>query len=178
MKKIISFIICISLIFCFAGCKKRRDTSSLNCRNIVETIKNSYGSSYAPNTEIPDEVLSTDFGLVLSDIEDYYGEMPQIGYASDRIVAVKAVHNKTDAVVECFENAKKDFLKDDMQYSNTAKVNSAVILQEGDFVCFFMLGDNYQDTKIGEEETEEESEFYKEQIQIGVDAWNQLFYEN
>ncbi len=177
MKKTFCLLLCFIFLFGISGCKKEKE-ANLTCRQIVDVIKNAYGTSYAPNAPIPDEVLSTDFGLVLSDIDSYYGEMPQIGYASDRIVVVKASNGKAEAIAESFEQAQKEFLKDDMQYSNSAKVRSAVILTHEDYVCFFMLGENYPETQIGEEETEEESQFYSRQMQIGIDAWNSIFYES
>ncbi len=177
MKKIFCLLLCFIFLFVISGCKKEKEVN-LTCRQIVDVIKNAYGSAYTPNAPIPDEVLSTDFGLVLSDIDSYYGEMPQIGYVSDRIVVVKASDGKAETVAESFNQAKKEFLKDNMQYSNSAKVKSAVILTKDNYVCFFMLGENYPQTQIGEEETEEEAQFYNRQIQIGINAWNSIFYES
>ena len=67
-------------------------------------------------------------------------------------------------------------LKNNMEYSNSMKVSSALILREGDFVCFFMLGDDYGGENIGEGSSEE-TEFYKSQQQIGEECWHNIFYE-
>lgn len=176
MKKTICLILCI--VFLLGGttaCKKKRETENLSCKSIVDTIRKAYGSAYVPNVEIPDEILNTDFELNLADMKDYYGEMPQIGLQPDRIVVVKANDGAADALKETFEQAKENFCKDEMQYTNSSKVESAVILKEGDFVCFFMLGADYSGNDVGSG-SDKEKQFYEKQEQIGIDAWNSVFY--
>lgn len=175
-KKITALLLVVLCLVPFSGCKKKRNVEHLSCKDIVEAFHQAYGASYEPNVPIPDTLINSDFGLNISEMEEYYGEMPQIGLRCDRIVAVKANKGDADKVVERFEQAKKSFLKNNMEFSNSAKVNSALILQEGDFVCFFMLGDDYGGENIGENSTEE-VEFYKEQQKIGEECWHNIFYE-
>lgn len=156
--------------------RKKRNVEQLSCKDIVDAFRRAYGASYEPNVAIPDELINTEFGLNISEMEDYYGEMPQIGLRCDRIVAVKANEGDVDKVIERFEQAKKGFLKNNMEYSNSMKVSEALILQEGDFVCFYMLGDDYGGENIGEGSSEE-SNFYKAQQQIGEECWHDIFYE-
>ena len=143
MKKVTAILLLFCLLLPLSACSKKRNVDNLSCSDIVDAFRQAYGASYEPNVAIPDELINTEFGLNISEMEDYYGEMPQIGLRCDRIVIVKAVKGEADQVVERFEQAKKEFLKNNMEYSNSAKVNSALILREGDFVCFFMLGDDY-----------------------------------
>lgn len=178
MKKVFCVVLSVIMMACFfSGCKKKRNVENLSCKNIVDTLRKAYGTSYTPNVSIPDEVLNTDFELNLADMKDYYGEMPQIGLQPDRIVVVKANDGKAKSVAESFEQAKTIFLKDELQYTNSSKVESAVILQEGDFVCFFMLGDDYAGTDLGSG-SDKEKAFYEKQEQIGVTAWHNIFYDN
>ncbi|MBQ6380251.1 MAG: DUF4358 domain-containing protein [Clostridia bacterium] len=176
LKKISAALLILCLVISLSACAKKRDISRLSCQDIVEAFRKAYGASYEPNVAIPDELLNTEFGLNISEMDDYYGEMPQIGLRCDRIVVVKAAKGDADKVVERFEQAKKDFLKNTMEYSNSMKVSSALILAEGDFVCFFMLGDDYGGENIGEGSAEETA-FYKQQQQIGEECWHNVFYE-
>lgn len=177
IKKLAALLCCAAILIPLYACSGKRDVESLSCKDIVEAFSKAYGASYAPNVAIPDELLNTDFGLNISEMEEYYGEMPQIGLRCDRIVVVKANKGDADKVEARFEQAKKDFLKNNMEYSNSVKVSSAVILKEGDFVCFFMLGDDYGGENVGEGSSEE-IDFYKSQQQIGEDCWHGIFYEN
>ena len=175
-RKITAVLLLLCLLLPLGACSKKRNVDNLSCKDIADAFRQAYGASYEPNVAIPDELINTEFGLNISEMEDYYGEMPQIGLRCDRIVIVKAVKGEAGQVVERFEQAKKEFLKNNMEYSNSVKVSSALILQEGDFVCFFMLGDDYGGENIGEGSSEE-TEFYKAQQQIGEECWHNIFYE-
>lgn len=170
------FLAIISLLLLFTSCKSKKDVDNITCTQIVETISKAYGADYSPNVKIPDEVLSSDFGLNLSEMEAYYGEMPQIGLSCDRIVVVKAAEGQADTIEKRFEDAKENFIKNNMDFSNAAKTQTAVILKEGDFVCFFMLGADYGGEDVGEG-SNREIEFYEKQQQTGIDAWNSIFYD-
>ena len=176
MKKITAILLLFCLLLPLSACSKKRNVDDLSCKDIVDAFRQAYGASYEPNVAIPDELINNEFGLNMTEMEDYYGEMPQIGLRCDRIVAVKAVSGEADKVVERFEQAKKVFLKNNMEYSNSMKVSSALILREGDFVCFFMLGDDYGGENIGEGSSEETA-FYEAQQQIGEECWHNIFYE-
>ena len=175
-KRVLILLLALGLLFSLTACAGKRDVSELQCKDIVEAFSKAYGASYAPNVAIPDELLGSEFGLNLAQMDDYYGEMPQIGLRCDRIVAVKAKKGETKDIIACFENAKKEFLKNTMEYSNSQKVSAAVILSEGDFVCFYMLGDDYGGENLGEGSLEE-VKFYQSQQQIGADCWHDIFYE-
>ena len=175
-QKIVVFLLVLSCILPMSACSKKRDVENLHCTDIVEAFRKAYGASYEPNVAIPDELINNEFQLNISEMEEYYGEMPQIGLRCDRIVAVKANPGEADKVAERFEQAKKRFLKNNMEFSNSVKVNTAVILTQDDFVCFFMLGDDYGGENIGEGSSEETA-FYKAQQQIGEECWHDIFYE-
>lgn len=176
MKRIISLFLLVALLFSLGACSKKRDVSELDCKEIVEAFSKAYDNSYAPNVAIPDELLGSEFGLNLAEMEDYYGEMPQIGLRCDRIVAIKAKPGEVKNIVNTLEEAKKGFLKNNIEYSNSQKVSSALILTEGDFVCFFMLGDDYGGENVGEGSSEE-TKFYEAQQKIGEECWHSIFYK-
>ena len=176
VKKIVSTLLIVCMLLPLSACSKKRNVENLSCEDIVAAFRKAYGSSYEPNVAISDELINSEFGLNMSAREDYYGEMPQIGLRCDRIVAVKASRGLADKVAKRFEEAKKGFLKNNMEYSNSMKVSAALILTEGDFVCFYMLGDDYGGENIGEGSAEETA-FYKAQQQIGEECWHNIFYE-
>ena len=176
MKRLLSVLLALALLFSCGACAKKRDVSELTCKEIVEAFSKAYDTAYAPNVAIPDELLGSEFSLNLAEMEDYYGEMPQIGLRCDRIVAVKAKKGEVKNIAERFEQAKKEFLKNTLEYSNSQKVSAANILIQGDFVCFYMLGDDYGGENVGEGSSEE-IKFYQTQQQIGADCWHNIFYE-
>ena len=177
MKKLFSLTLALLVLLSCTACAHKRDVSELTCKEIVEAFSKAYDTSYEPNVAITDELLGSEFGLNLAEMEDYYGEMPQIGLRCDRIVAVKAKHGKVKDIVEEFENAKKEFLKNTLEYSNSQKVSAATILTQGDFICFYMLGNDYGGENVGEG-TSEEIKFYQAQQQIGETCWHNIFFEN
>lgn len=177
MKKITALLLTICLLLCLSACSKKRDVTHLSCKDIVAAFRTAYAGSYAPNVAIPDDLINHEFGLNILEMAEYYGEMPQIGLRCDRIVVVKANPGDAKKVAERFEQAKKGFLKNNMEYSNSMKVSSAVILREGDYVCFFMLGDDYGGENIGEGSAEETA-FYRTQQQIGETCWHNIFFED
>lgn len=176
LKRGIALLVSVMMLFSFASCSSKRDVDNLTCKDIVDAFSKAYGASYEPNVAISDDLLGSEFGLNLTEMDDYYGEMPQIGLRCDRIVVVKAKPGDTKKVEKRFEEAKKEFLKNTMEYSNSQKVSAALILREGNFVCFFMLGDDYGGENIGEGSSEE-VKFYEAQQQIGKDCWHNIFYE-
>ena len=177
MKKMLLPLLALPLMLLLLyGCSAKRDVSELTCKDIVESFSKTYGASYEPNVAIPDELLSSEFGLNLTEMEDYYGEMPQIGLRCDRIVAVKAKKGEVNTIVKRFEEAQKGFLKNTIEYSNSQKVSAATILTQGEFVCFYMLGNDYGGENLGEGSAQE-VEFYREQQQIGEECWHNIFYK-
>ena len=69
--------------------------------------------------------------------------------------------------------ARDQLVENGMWYpANLAKVNASQVLRQGDYVVFMMLGAADPNMDASEEDA---AKFAQEQMQIGVDAFNQLF---
>ncbi len=139
---------------------------------IKEAIVKAYGDNYLPNMQIPAENLQSEFGITPDMYDELVAEMPTIGFHPDRLVIVKAKEGKKDAIKKAFENAKKNFNDAATQYpANLAKVNACKILENGDYICFMLLG---QPDETGEND-DAAAKFAEEQVQIGVKAFENYF---
>lgn len=142
-------------------------------QKILDAIKAAYGDDYAPNTEIPEELLKDMYGLDPDSYTEVAGEMPMISTNVDTVIIVKAASGKAGDV-EAALNSYRDYLiNESLQYPmNVAKVNATKVVANGDYVAFLLLGamDERDDASDSER-----AEFAEEQVQKGVDAFNGYF---
>ena len=142
-------------------------------QKILEAIKAAYGDDYAPNAEIPEDLLSSMYGLDPDTYTEAVGEMPLISTTVDTVIIVKAAEGKTGDV-EAALNSYRDYLiNESLQYPmNVAKVNATKVVANGDYVAFLLLG-AYDDRDDASDS--ERAEFAEEQVKKGVDAFNAYF---
>ena len=142
-------------------------------QKILDAIKAAYGDDYAPNTEIPEELLKDMYGLDPDTYTEVAGEMPMISTNVDTVIIVKAASGKAGDVQAAL-NAYRDYLiNESLQYPmNVAKVNATKVVANGDYVAFLLLGamDERDDASDSER-----AEFAEEQVKKGVDAFNGYF---
>lgn len=142
-------------------------------QQILDAIKAAYGDNYAPNAEIPEELLESMYNLDPDSYTEVAAEMPMISTNVDTVIIVKAASGKAGDV-EASLNSYRDYLiNESLQYPmNVAKVNAAKVVANGDYVAFLLLGamDDRDDASDSERAT-----FAEEQVQIGVDAFNAYF---
>ena len=142
-------------------------------QKILDAIKAAYGDDYAPNTEIPEELLKDMYGLDPDSYTEAVGEMPMISTNVDTVIIVKAASGKAGDVQAAL-NAYRDYLiNESLQYPmNVAKVNATKVVANGDYVAFLLLGamDDRDDASDSER-----AEFAEEQVKKGVDAFNGYF---
>ena len=142
-------------------------------QQILDAIKAAYGDNYAPNAEIPEELLSSMYNLDPDSYTEVAAEMPMISTNVDTVIIVKAASGKAGDV-EAALNSYRDYLiNESLQYPmNVAKVNAAKVVANGDYVAFLLLGamDERDDASDSERAT-----FAEEQVKIGVDAFNAYF---
>lgn len=167
---LLAIVMCVA---CFSGCGS--STKDVPIETIHNNIKQAYGADYMPNTEMPEDMLKSEFNLNMSLIEsDFVAEMPMIGTHPDRLIIVKAVDdNSAAAVEEAFYKTKESKISDTMQYPmNVAKINSAQVVRKGNYVAFILLGaiDEREDVSDSDAKT-----FAEEQTQKGVNAFNKSF---
>lgn len=139
---------------------------------IKNAIAAAYGEDYLPNTEITSEMLESEFGLKADMYDEITAEMPMIGFHPDRVVVVKAKSGMGDKVKAALEKARETKINDANQYpANLAKTSVAKVLNNGDIYCFLIAGAP-DDTSENEDAA---MKFAEEQIQKGVDAFNNYF---
>ena len=142
-------------------------------QKILDAIKAAYGDNYAPNTEIPEELLSGTYGLDADSYTEVAAEMPMISTNVDTVIIVKAASGKSGDVQAALNSYRDYPINESLQYPmNVAKVNAAKVVANGDYVAFLLLGamDERDDASDSERAT-----FAEEQVQIGVDAFNAYF---
>ena len=140
---------------------------------VLDAIKTAYGDDYIPSMPVDEIYLTTVMGLEEGSFTDYAGELPMISAHADMAVIVKAAEGKSEEVKAKLEAYQTYLIEDSLQYPmNLAKVNASKVLENGDFLGFIILG------KFDEREAPSEDEqaaFAEEQVQIGVDAFNNYF---
>ena len=142
-------------------------------QKILDAIKEAYGDDYAPNSEIPEELLSGMYGLDPDTYTEVAGEMPMISTSVDTVIIVKAANGKAGDVKAALESYRDYLINESLQYPmNVAKVNATKVVANGDYVAFLLLG-AYDDRDDASDS--ERAEFAEEQVQKGVDAFNAYF---
>lgn len=142
-------------------------------QKILDAIKAAYGDDYAPNTEIPEELLKDMYGLDPDTYTEAVGEMPMISTNVDTVIIVKAANGKAGDVQAALNSYRDYLINESLQYPmNVAKVNATKVVANGDYVAFLLLGamDERDDASDSER-----AEFAEEQVQKGVDAFNGYF---
>lgn len=142
-------------------------------QQILDAIKAAYGDDYAPNAEIPEELLSSMYHLDPDSYTEVAAEMPMISTNVDTVIIVKAASGKAGDVQAALNSYRDYLVNESLQYPmNVAKVNAAKVVANGDYVAFLLLGayDDRDDASDSERAT-----FAEDQVQIGVDAFNAYF---
>ena len=142
-------------------------------RKILDAIRAAYGDDYLPNTEIPEDILSSMYGLDPDTYTEVAAEMPMISTNVDTVIIVKAASGKAGDVQGALNAYRDALINDSFQYPmNVAKVNASKVVANGDYVAFLLLGaiDERDDASDSER-----AEFAEEQVNKGVDAFNGYF---
>ena len=142
-------------------------------QKILDAIKQAYGDDYLPNTEIPEELLKSSYGLDPETYTEIAAEMPMISAHVDTVIIVKAASGKSGDVMAALNAYHDRLVNESLQYpQNIAKVNAAQVVANRDYVAFIMLG---AIDERGNASDSEKAEFAGKQVQIGVDAFNAYF---
>lgn len=174
MKKISVFLVLCFSLGLFAACSKEEEkTYDYTAGDVYDAIKEAYGEDFLPDGDMNEEEYTVTYGLDMDKVEDIKAGITMISFHPDRLLVAKAKQGEGESVEETLKAARDNMVETGMWYpANLAKVNASQVVRAGDYVAFIMLGavDEREDA------TEEEAaEFAKEQVQIGVDAFNALF---
>lgn len=175
MKRIMILMLAMLMIFAIAACGADEEAvrKDYTAQEIFDAIKEAYGENFIPDGDMVEEEYTETYGLNMDDIAEIKAQMAMISFHPDRIVVVKANEGKGEAVEAALTAARDNLVQNGMWYpANLAKVNASQVLRNGDYVVFMMLGavdDNIEATE------EDAAKFAKEQMEIGIEAFNKLF---
>ena len=176
MKRIMTLMLAMLMIFALAACGAGEEEAvqkDYTAQEIFDAIKEAYGENFIPDGDMVEEEYTETYGLNMDDVAEIKAQMAMISFHPDRIVVVKANEGKGEAVEAALTAARDNLVQNGMWYpANLAKVNASQVLRNGDYVVFMMLGavdDNVEATE------EDAAKFAKEQMEIGVEAFNKLF---
>ena len=175
MKRMITLLMALLTVFSLAACGAKEETpaKSYTAQEIFDAIKTAYGENFIPDADMVEEEYTETYGLNMDDVAEIKAQMAMISFHPDRIVVIKAKEGKGEAVEAALNAARDNLIQNGMWYpANLAKVNASQVLRSGDHVVFMMLGAADENVEASEEEA---AAFAKEQMQIGVDAFNKLF---
>jgi len=180
MKKILFGVIAIVMALAvFAGCsapaKEDAPAASYDytAEDIAEAIRGAYGANYLPDAQLDETMLSDMFGINAEDCESFVAEMPMIGVHPDKLIVIEAKEGKADAIEETLNSMRDTLIADTMQYPmNIAKINASVVLREGNYVVFMLLGAPNENMDASEADAKA---FAEDQTAIGVAAFEDMF---
>lgn len=171
MRKLSLMMALLAALGLFAACSEGYDYTA---QEVYDAVKEAYGEDFIPDGEMDDEDFVEDYGLDLDDIEDKKGAFTRTSLYPDRFVVIKAKSGRGDEVEKALR-AVCDGLVENSIWTVTylPKLSAAQVVRKDDYVAFIMLGavDGNLTTCAGEEQ----DLFAKEQVQIGVDAFYDLF---
>lgn len=140
---------------------------------VANVIKNAYGDSYLPDTQMDSDRVNELLGISAEDCADIYAESPMIGTHPDTLIIIKPAEGKLDEIKSKLEAYREKLINDSLQYPmNIAKVNAAQVVTGGDYAAFILLGAINENEDASEEE---QAQFAEAQEKIGVDAFNSCF---
>lgn len=183
MKRILVMVIALVMALgmlagCGAPAEKEPEAApevsyDYTAEDIAAAIRAAYGENYLPDMPLDETMLNDMFGINAADCESFVAEMPMIGVHPDKLIVIEAKEGKADALYEALVGIREGMVNDTMQYPmNIAKINASVVLREGNYIAFMVLGAPNENM----EATEEEAKSYaEEQMAIGVSAFEGMF---
>lgn len=143
-------------------------TLDIKLADIHKAVKDAYGEDYLPSMEIDAAALEERFGVKPDLVKEFIAEGPMMSTHVDTFIAIQAQEGKGKEVEDALKTYHEGQVNDALQYPmNLAKVKSAQVFREGDYVFYVMLG------KIDEENGDDESaalEFAKGEVEKGLNA--------
>ncbi len=141
------------------------DTERGGLDTFRDTLRDVYGETYYPDTEMTPDQIREELGMDESLYEEVWAENTAEKARPDTFIAVKAKPDKVDEVKEKLVAYKQRLLSDNDFAANTDKIEAAEVYSEGDYVFFVLLGDADEGTS-----SEGLAEAFGKEIQRGIDA--------
>lgn len=164
MRKIaVILLTSVFLVGLLSGCTTDNNKVEVDLDNILEAVKLEMGEAYYPDRDIEINELMDYTGLKEEQIEEFIAQAPMITLGVDTFIAIKATEGNGDNVYAGLEKYRKFLVEESFQYPmNLPKVNTAKVVQFGDYSFFIMLGE-YNDS-IEDIESDEAREYYESEV--------------
>lgn len=148
--------------------------SSETLDSILNSIKEAYGDTYAPNMQMDSQMLEDLTGITPDQYTAFVAEMPMISTFVETFIGVEATEESADAVEEALNSYRDSLLEDTMQYPmSIPKIQASQVVRHGSYVFFVMLG--AADDAALEQGEEEALESARENNQKAIDIINEAF---
>lgn len=109
--------------------------------DILDDIKEAYGESYLPDSEINGQTMKNVVGLSPDLCEEYVGEMPMISTHVETFIGVKAKEGSADDVENAMTAYRDYLLNDAIQYPmNLPTLEASQVVRHDNYVFFVMVG--------------------------------------
>ncbi len=164
MRKIaVILLTSVLLVGLLSGCTTDNNKVEVDLDNILEAVKLEMGEAYYPDRDIEINELMDYTGLKEEQIEEFIAQAPMMTLGVDTFIAIKATEGNGDNVYAGLEKYRKFLVEESFQYPmNLPKVNTAKVVQFGDYSFFIMLGE-YNDS-IEDIESDEAREYYESEV--------------
>lgn len=183
MKKASASLLFVLTMLALVACGEYTPTTESQLEGAFNAVKAAYGESYAPDSQGDEEYIRNVFKLESDDYDAFIAEMPLIYLKADCFVGFDAAEGKREKVLDAVKSYADFEANEALQYPmNMSRVQNAVMYEKDDYIFYFILGESFEPDQITEEDTPEteiakETEFYKKQGQIGIDALDKFFAE-
>lgn len=148
--------------------------SSETLDSILNSIKEAYGDTYAPNMQMDSQMLEDLTGITPDQYTAFVAEMPMISTFVETFIGVEATEESADAVEEALNSYRDSLLEDTMQYPmSIPKIQASQVVRHDSYVFFVMLG--AADDAALEQGEEKALESARENNQKAIDIINEAF---
>ena len=171
MKQLFASVLCLAACLALTGCFGKDSEVDLNA--MMGDIEAAYGDDWLANSEMSQSVFENEFGLEGSLVDSYVGRMPMTGNHPDRVLLIKATKDNGEAVEQALRKRLNEMIADATQNpDHTAKLNSARVVRNGDYVGLLMVG--AEDTVSGDDK-DAALQFAKDQVKKAEDVFHGAF---
>ncbi|MBS3991442.1 MAG: DUF4358 domain-containing protein [Erysipelothrix sp.] len=174
MKKLVVLFLTLGLLM---GCAPTTPTVEVDIEDIAQAIKDEYGDDYAPSLDYDETYMVERLGIESGWVEAFFGQGPTFSTSSDELIIIKATEGNVAKVVAAMQEYQRYLKEESFQYPmNMPRVQNAMLVSEGDYVVFVLVGKFFEYPSDGSDyDEQEEIDFVKAQFQRGVDVFKSFF---
>lgn len=157
-------LVSVLIISLLSGCSSGNTNVDVDLNSVLEAIKEELGEAYYPNRDMEIQELKDYTGLSDDQIDEFIAQAPMMTVGVDTFIAIKATEGNGDEVYAGLEKYRTYLVEESFQYPmNLPKVNTAKVVQYGDYSFFIMLGE--YDESIEDAESDQALEYYKSEVE-------------